>query len=134
MRACTPILVAISAETSDRVLPCREQFRAQQVDGEIAVAGVKPDGLAQFAHGLQAKESVALHAPAAFLAEQSGQHVGDGIEVGRNVESPPLQIVSGVDDDGEIFGGNDLAQAVHKLGAAGASGEYDNHAAFALPA
>ena len=84
-----------------------KQFCAQQVDGEVAVAGVKPDGLAQFAHGLQAKESVALHAPAALLAEQSGQHVGDGIEIGRNVKSPPLQIVSGVDDDGEILGGND---------------------------
>jgi hypothetical protein len=49
-----------------------EQFRAQQMDGKIAVAGVKPDGLSQVAHGLQTKKCVALDAPAPFLAEQPG--------------------------------------------------------------
>ncbi len=104
------------------------------MDREIAVAGVKPDGLSQFTHSLKAEESIALYSPAALLAEQSGEDVGDGVEVGGDIKAPPLQIVTGIYDDGEIFGGNDLAEAVHKLGAAGASGEHDNHAAFVLPA
>src|SRR5216684_84232 len=82
------------------------------MDCEIAVAGVKPDRLSQLAHGLQAKESITLHSPTALFAQQSGQDVSDGVEVRRNVKSPPLQIVSSIDDDGEVVGGNDLAQAV----------------------
>src|ERR1700690_4415144 len=95
---------------------------------------MEPDGLSQIAHGLQAKESVALHAPAALFAQQSSQNVGDGIEVGGKVQAPPLQIVTSIDDDGEILGRNDLAEAIDKLGAARPAGEYDNHAAFVLPA
>ena len=134
MRACTPILAAISADDFRQRLALLEQFRAQQVDREIAVAGVKPDGLSQVAHGLQTKKCVALDAPAAFLAQQPGQYISDGIEVRRNVQSPPFQIVSGIHDDGEIFGRNDLAQAIDKLGAARPAGEYDDHAALSLPA
>ena len=82
------------------------------MDGEIAVSGVKPDGLAQFAHRLQTKKRVALDAPSVFFAEQTGEDVSDGIEVGGNVEAPPFEIVTGVYDDREVFGGDDSSQAI----------------------
>ena len=79
-------------------LAFRQQARAQQVHGQVAVAGVEPGGLAELSHGLQAKKSIALHAPAALAAEQAGENVGDRIDVRGNVESPPQQVVAGVDD------------------------------------
>ena len=80
------------------------------MNGEIAVAHMKPDRLGQLSHGLQAKKCVTLYAPAAFLAEQSGHRVGDRIQVGRDVQSPPFQIVSRVHDEGEFV-------ALRRLGA-----------------
>ena len=109
-------------------LSLTEQFGAEQMDGEVAVADVKPDGLRQFFHGLQAEKRVAFYSPAAFFAQQTGQNVGDGIEIGRNVEAPPLEIVAGVHDDGQFFGGDDLAQAIDELGAASPTGEHYDHA------
>src|SRR4029077_20636712 len=82
----------------------REQFRTKQVDGEITITHVKPDGLSQLAHGLQAVKGVALHAPATFFAEQAAENVGDGIQVGRDVQSPPLEIVAGIHDECDVLG------------------------------
>src|SRR2546430_6656418 len=61
------------------------------MDREITVAHLKPDGLSQMSHCLQAKECIALHAPASLFAKKSSEYVGDGIEVGRDVQSPPEQ-------------------------------------------
>jgi hypothetical protein len=89
---------------------------------KIAVTGMKPDGLPHLAHGVKAEESIALHAPTALLAEFAGQHVHDGVDVGRDVKAPPEQIVAGVDDDGQVFGADEVAKSVDEFGAAGAAG------------
>ena len=99
------------------------------MDGEITVADMEPDGLSQLAHGLQTVKGVALDAPAALFAEQAGKDVGDGIQVGRDIQSPPFEIVPGIHDECEFFGSHDLTQAIDELGASGAAGEYDDHAA-----
>src|ERR1700722_18892228 len=106
-----------------------QQFGAKNMGGEVAIAGVKPGRLSELTHGVEAKESVAFHAPAALLAEFTGQHVDDGIEIRRNVESPPEQIVTGVDDDGQLIGRNNLGESIDKFCAAGAAGENRDHAA-----
>src|SRR5271170_2054571 len=77
-------------------LSLRQEFGSQQVDGEVTVADVEPNGLGKLTHGLQAKECVTLYSPAALLAEQAGHRVGDRVQVGRDIQSPPFQIVSGV--------------------------------------
>ena len=102
------------------------------MDGEITIANVEPDGLSQLAHGLQTVEGVALHAPATFFAQEAGKNVSDRIKVGRDVQSPPFEIVPGIHDDCDFFGSDDLAEAIDELGASGAAGEYDDHAAIVL--
>ena len=102
------------------------------MDGKITITDVEPDRLSQLAHGLQAVEGVALHAPAALFAEQAGKDVSDRIQVRRDVQSPPLEIVPGIHDDCDVFGSDDLTQAIDELGASGAAGEYDDHAASVL--
>ena len=104
-----------------------QQARTQQVHGEVAVAGVEPCGLAELSHGLQAEEGVAFHAPSALAAQHAGEHIGDGVDVGGNVEAPPEQVIAGVDDQGDFFGGHDLAEAVDELGAASAAAEDADH-------
>src|ERR1035441_9394308 len=80
-----------------------------------------PDGqrIPHLPHALQAEESVAHNPPAAFPAEFPSQHVDDRIHVRRDIQSPPPQVVSGIDDNRQFFLRNDLAKAIHELGAAG---------------
>jgi hypothetical protein len=70
-----------------------------------------------------------FHAPSTLATEHAGEHIGDGVDVGRNVETPPEQVIAGVDDQRDVFGGHDLAQSVDELGAAGAAAEDADHAA-----
>src|ERR1700678_2267756 len=98
--------------------------------GQIAIAGMKPGGLSQLPIAIQAKKRVALYSPAALLAQFSGQHVSDGIEIGGSIQSPPHQVIAGVHDNCELFGGNDLPQAVDELGASSAPSQNRYHAAL----
>src|SRR5215831_2023242 len=97
---------------------------------QIAVAGMEPCRLAELHHRLQAKEGIALHAPSALAAQHAGEHVGDRIDVGRDVKSPPHQIVARIHYQRDVFRRHDLAQSVDKLRAAGASAEDADHAAL----
>src|SRR5581483_4572477 len=97
---------------------------------QIAVARVEPRGLAELSHGLQAEKCVALHSPAALAAQHAREHVGDGVNVGRDVESPPQKIVAGVDDKGDFFCRHDLAKAIDELCAPCSAAEDTDHAAL----
>ena len=107
-----------------------QQTRTKKMCGEIAVSGVEPDGFAELSHRLQAVEGVALHAPSTLVAQEIGEDVSDGIDVGRNIEAPPEKVVAGVDYESDFFGGHDLAQAIDEFCAAGAAGEDADHAAL----
>src|SRR5690349_15201605 len=91
---------------------------------------MEPCRLAELPHGLQAKEGVALYSPSSLAAQHAGEHVGDRIDVGRDVESPPHQIVAGIHHERDVFRGHDLAKAVDKLRATRASAENADHAAL----
>ena len=99
---------------------------------EVAVACVEPRGLAKLPHSLQAEKSIALHAPAAFAAQQVRENISDGINVRRDVKSPPQEVVAGVDDEGDFFRRNHLPQTIDELGAARPAGEDTDHAALFL--
>jgi len=105
-----------------------ESSAYRQLRGQIAIPGLKPRRLSQLPHRIETIKSVALHAPAALLAQFAGQHVGDGIEIGRNVQSPPQHVVAGIHDEGQLFRTKDLAQSIDELGAARAAGQYRDHA------
>jgi hypothetical protein len=110
--------------------PGGQQLRARQVRGKVAVADIEPRWRAQAPHGFHALEAVALHAPAPILAQPAGQHVQDGIEVRGNMQAPPLQVVTRVNDDREFAGGHQSLEPVHKLGAPSAAGKHYDHAAL----
>ena len=130
MRAFTPSFAADGRCGFGKCFAFGQQARTQQVDSKIAVAGLEPGGLAEFLHGLQAKKCVAFDAPTALAAEQAGENVSDGVDIGRNVKTPPEQVVAGVDDQRKFFWRDNPAQAVDELGAAGAAGEDADHAAL----
>src|SRR5207237_10396058 len=96
------------------------------MDREITVAHLKPDGLSQMSHCLQAKECIALHAPASLFAKKSSEYVGDGIEVGRDVQSPPEQVVTGIDDQWQFFGCDESGKSIDELGPCRPTGPYDD--------
>ena len=104
MRACTPSLDAISAVASRSVLPSADQFRA---DKYASPGRGRPRETTTASpscrHGLQAKKRVALHAPAALRAELAREHVGDRIDVGRDVQPPPPHVVARINNDRQLF-------------------------------
>ena len=71
MRASMPSLFAIIGGGLGQCLAFGQQFRAQQVHGQIAVADVEPCWLAELSHCLQAEKCVALHAPSALPAQHA---------------------------------------------------------------
>jgi hypothetical protein len=79
---------------------------------------------------LQAEKGIALYAPATLAAKQTGENVGDGIYIRGNVETPPQQIVAGIDDQRDLFRWDHLPQTIDELGAARAAGKHTNHAAL----
>src|SRR5947207_14699281 len=98
--------------------------------GQITVAELEPRRLSQLAHGLKTLEGVTFHAPAAFPAELAGKRIKNGIHVGRDMQSPPAQVVGSVDDVSHLLRRNDLPQPLDKFRAAGAAGKNHNHAAL----
>src|ERR1035438_6448426 len=94
---------------------------------EIEIAKTEPTGLAKMRHEFETAKTVALDAPSALDAELSGQSIQNGIDVGRNMQSPPLDIVGCIDDDGQIFGSNRVLQPLHQFCAAGAASQNDDH-------
>src|ERR1035437_2984023 len=99
---------------------------------QIKIAETEPRRLPELLHTLQAAKAVVVHAPTAVLAEQVRQSVEHGIDVWRNMQSPPLEVVAGIDDDREVIRRDHLLQALHQLGAAGPAREDDDHCANSI--
>ena len=51
------------------------------------------------------------NAPTALRVRQAGQCVRESVQIGTDVQAHPLEIVSRIDDDGEILRGKNLDQA-----------------------
>src|SRR5207245_11442630 len=75
--------------------------RPVEMRGEVAVAKVEPRLGAEVAHRLEAAERLAREAPAAGRVEPTRERVHHGVEVGGNVETPDLGVITGVVDQGE---------------------------------
>src|ERR1035438_4896557 len=97
------------------------------MSGEIEIAETEPVRLTQMRHAVEAPEAVALDAPSALDAELSGKRVEDGVDVGRNVQSPPLDVVGGIHDDGQVIGSNGMLQSLDQFCAARPAGENNDH-------
>ena len=68
--------------------------------------------------------------PPALAAQNSGKNIGDRIQIGRDAQPPPVQIVAGVNHTRDLFLWQDLGQSPDQLGSACAASKYGDHGAF----
>src|SRR5262249_22174935 len=94
-----------------------------QADGQVAVAQVEPDVVAQRAQLVHGRERVAGQAPAA-LVDGVGQPEGHQVGVGGDVGAVDLDVVAGVGDDHELVA-ELVEQTAGQLGAASSPREQD---------
>ena len=85
-----------------------QQLGAEQVGGEVAVAEAEPGVGAVAGERVDGGEGLAGEAPAGLGVLGAGQGVGDGVEVGADVEAVEPVVVAGVDDDGDVGRVDDL--------------------------
>ena len=83
--------------------------------------------LAQAGHRLEAVEGIPAHPPPPGRIEQPGQGVGDGVEVGGDVEPPAVEVIAGVADDGEPAGVHHPRQAQEEPGGPGPTRQERDH-------
>src|SRR2546422_712237 len=94
--------------------------------GEVALAQVERRLGAEVAHRLEAAERLAREAPAAGRVEPTRERVHHGVEVGGNVETPDLGVITGVADHGERTPrdrGREAAQELRRARATGDRGQ-----------
>jgi hypothetical protein len=95
------------------------------VHGQIAVAECEEGALAERAHRVAALKGVAANAPALRFVDPPGERVRDGVEIGRDVKAPHLEVVAGVADDGELFGRYHRREPAQELRRSRSAGERD---------
>jgi hypothetical protein len=93
---------------------------------EITVAEVKPGFAAEDAESLQEMKSFAAHAPSRGGIHNAGEGVGNDIEVGGNFQSVKNDVVTGIDDDGEIVRIHGLVEAEKQFRSADSAGKSGN--------
>src|SRR6267142_3871007 len=81
-----------------------QQLRSAQMCSQIAVAELEPTRRSQHLYALKALKVVAFQAPAAFRAQHARERVSDGIQIRRDVQSPPDEVVTSVHDQCELVG------------------------------
>src|SRR5580700_7314455 len=94
-----------------------------QVSGQIQIAELKPDVGAYPSKRLQTSEAVAANAPTVLRVRQTGQRIGDGIEVGRDVKTVNLSVIGGVADDEDALRLNYAGQSIEETRSAHSAGE-----------
>ena len=100
-----------------------EPAGAPQADGQVAIAEVEPDVLAELAQHLHDGERVPAQAPAA-LVDAVREPERDEVGVGRHVAAVDLDVVGGVRDHHQL-GAHHVEHPARELGPAGAAGEDD---------
>ena len=102
---------------------CFEPLVAEEMEGEVLVAESEPIFAAE-ALGLgEHVPGFVGAAPAGLGVVDGGQAVEDGVDVGADGEAPVLEVVAGVDDDGQVAGGQRCLQAGREFGPADTAGE-----------
>ena len=109
----------------------RQPAGAAQAQGQVAVAEVEPDALAELAQPVHDRERVAGQSPAA-LVDAPGEPERDEIGVGGDVGAVDLDVVAGVGDHHQLVA-DLLLQAPGELGAAGPAGQEDYHGRSVSP-
>ncbi len=104
-----------------------QQERAVEMGREVPVAEAEPGLAPEPAHRFEAVERVVTDPPASRAVEETGQGVGDRVEIGRDAEPPPVEIVAGVADDEEPARLDHAHQAAEELRGPRSAREGDDH-------
>ncbi len=72
--------------------------------GEVAIAESEPRLAVKALERRQHVEGFALEAPSLCAIHRARERVGDGVDVGRDVQPVKGLVVAGVDDDGQPRG------------------------------
>src|SRR5689334_3969298 len=93
--------------------------------GEIAIAEPEPSLATKATDSLHEIPALAGAAPAAFHVGKTAECIDDRVDVRRDMQPELLEIITGVDDDGEV-GADRPFQPQRKLGAADAAAQSDH--------
>jgi len=96
---------------------------AVNMRGEIAIAEIEPSFATVYGEAFEEMKSLAAHAPAFRGIDDSGERVGDDVQVGRNFQTVHNDVVAGVNDDGEVARIHRMGEAEEKLRCADTAGE-----------
>ena len=116
-------------------LACAQALAAHEVQADVAVAEDEPVDAAQLGHDRHRLARVAGHAPALLGMDAAGQRVEQRVEVGRDRQSPVLEVVADVADDRDVGGRQAREQPAREARPADAACEdgHPRHAAGASP-
>ena len=96
-------------------------LRAVQMGREVAVAESEPRVALVPIKRLHRRPRLAREAPTAFGIDRAGERVGDGVEVGADVQTVQHDVVGGVDDRGHLGRFDDRQQTAQHAGCTHAS-------------
>ena len=127
-RTSRPHARVISAVTSESVRARAQALRAEEVGREVLVAEAEPRGHVVAGERVERRERLAFEAPALRGVRRAGERVGDGVEVGGDVQPVELVVVAGVDDGDDVARRHDAHEPGEEPGGADTTGERCEHA------
>ena len=81
---------------------CAQPVRPPDVGREVLVAEPEPFPFAEPLEPVHHGPALAIDTPTSDLVVESGQRVGDRVVIGPDREPMELEVVAGVDHDGEV--------------------------------
>ena len=106
-----------------------QAFGAEEMGGQVPITEPEPALAAEAGQLLHDRPGLSDHAPAGLPIVHAGQRVGDGVEVGADVEAVENRVVTHVDDGRDGARGNDTDQAGQHAGGSDTAAEGDKHGA-----
>ena len=85
------------------------------VRGKVTIAEIEPISAAEVGQALERVKCFSAKTPAFGRVHDSGESVGDDVEVGRDFQSVKNDVVTGVDDDGQVARVHDFIEAEKKF-------------------
>ena len=126
MRCRTPSDDAMDAVIVVSRLAAASSFGPHEMRAEISIAELEPGWPAESGDRLERPEGLAAKAPAALAIRETGERVHHRVDVGRDEETEVLEVVAGVDDDGQLLGAERRRESVDQASAADAARERDD--------
>ena len=112
-----------------------QRARAHEVEPDVAVTQPEPVLPSEARRGLERVPGLAGTPPAAVGVDEPAERVDEAVEIGRDVESEDLDVVTDVADDRELSGLEDRVEASRETRTAASSGQQDDlHAGTARSA